>query len=176
MPGRLRARFSRSDVLTERPDFALVGILRVPQLHGSPGRAITRRIGYALAALAVHRAARVLDAALEPVDAGVQLVDAGAEAVLDLVDAGTQAVLELVDAGLDLDDARREPVLEARHAALQVGDDAQGRGEERHEGDEQLGIHGQHPFSVRSSWPDPRTDLGPDPATGGRARTAIASN
>ncbi|MFD9669610.1 potassium channel family protein [Rhodococcus sp. NPDC059968] len=52
MPGRLRARFTRSDVLTERPDFALVGILRVPQLHNSPGRAITRRIGYALAALA----------------------------------------------------------------------------------------------------------------------------
>ncbi len=52
MPGRLRARFSRSDVLTERPDFALVGILRVPQLHSSPGQAITRRIGYALAALA----------------------------------------------------------------------------------------------------------------------------
>jgi voltage-gated potassium channel len=52
MPGRLHARLRRSDVLTERPDFALVGILRVPQLHGSPGRAITRRIGYALAALA----------------------------------------------------------------------------------------------------------------------------
>ncbi|MDT2006928.1 potassium channel family protein [Rhodococcus opacus] len=51
MPGRLRARLSRSDVLTERPDFALVGILRVPQLHGGPSRAITRRIGYALAAL-----------------------------------------------------------------------------------------------------------------------------
>lgn len=52
MPSRLRARLSRSDVLTERPDFALVGILRVPQLHGSPAAAITRRIGYALAALA----------------------------------------------------------------------------------------------------------------------------
>ncbi|WP_159929572.1 potassium channel family protein [Rhodococcus sp. WAY2] len=52
MPGRLHARLRRSDVLTERPDFALVGILRVPQLHGSPWRAITRRIGYALAALA----------------------------------------------------------------------------------------------------------------------------
>ncbi|MFD6064142.1 potassium channel family protein [Rhodococcus wratislaviensis] len=52
MRGSLRARLSRSDVLTERPDFALVGILRVPQLHRSPVRAITRRIGYALAALA----------------------------------------------------------------------------------------------------------------------------
>ncbi|KOS53437.1 MULTISPECIES: potassium channel family protein [Rhodococcus] len=52
MPGRLRGRFSRSDVLTERPDFALVGILRVPQLQTSPSRAITRRVGYAVAALA----------------------------------------------------------------------------------------------------------------------------
>ncbi|KXF87696.1 potassium transporter Kef [Rhodococcus ruber Chol-4] len=52
MPGStLRARFSRSDTLTERPDFALVGILRVPQLQTSPGRAIVRRIGYALIAL-----------------------------------------------------------------------------------------------------------------------------
>ncbi|ATQ28401.1 potassium transporter Kef [Rhodococcus ruber Chol-4] len=51
MPGRLRGRFSRSDVLTERPDFALVGILRVPQLQTSPSRAITRRVGYAVAAL-----------------------------------------------------------------------------------------------------------------------------
>lgn len=53
MPSSLRARFSRSDVLTERPDFALVGILRVPQVQYSPGRAITRRIGYALTALAL---------------------------------------------------------------------------------------------------------------------------
>ncbi|MGX7731914.1 potassium channel family protein [Rhodococcus sp. 2H158] len=51
MPGRLRARFSRSDMLTERPDFALVGILRVPQLQTSPSRAITRRVGYAVVAL-----------------------------------------------------------------------------------------------------------------------------
>ncbi len=39
MPGRLRARFSRSDQLTERPDFALVGVLRVPQQQRSPRRA-----------------------------------------------------------------------------------------------------------------------------------------
>ncbi len=51
MPGRLRARFSRSDQLTERPDFALVGVLRVPEEQTSPGIAIARRIGYAFAAL-----------------------------------------------------------------------------------------------------------------------------
>lgn len=53
MPDRLRARFSRSDQLTERPDFALVGILRVPQMMTSPGRAVMRRIGYAVTALFV---------------------------------------------------------------------------------------------------------------------------
>ncbi|WP_039952152.1 MULTISPECIES: potassium channel family protein [Rhodococcus] len=53
MRGALRARLNRSDVLTERPDFALVGIVRVPQMQDSPGRAITRRIGYALTALAL---------------------------------------------------------------------------------------------------------------------------
>ena len=53
MPGRLRARFSRSDQLTERPDFALVGVLRVPQEQQSPGVAIARRIGYAVVALTV---------------------------------------------------------------------------------------------------------------------------
>ncbi len=51
MPGRLRARFSRSDQLTERPDFALVGVLRVPQEQQSPAVAIARRIGYAVIAL-----------------------------------------------------------------------------------------------------------------------------
>ncbi|NLV79664.1 MAG: potassium channel family protein [Rhodococcus sp.] len=51
MPDRLRARFSRSDQLTERPDFALVGVLKVPQSIASPERAIVRRIGYALGAL-----------------------------------------------------------------------------------------------------------------------------
>ncbi len=53
MPGSWRARFSRSGVRTERPDFALVGIVRVPQRQNRPGGAIARRIGYALTALAL---------------------------------------------------------------------------------------------------------------------------
>ncbi|MBC2587166.1 MULTISPECIES: TrkA family potassium uptake protein [Rhodococcus] len=53
MPARWRARLTGADVLTERPGFALVGVLRVPQLQTSPGRAIVRRIGYALIALAL---------------------------------------------------------------------------------------------------------------------------
>ncbi|MFV9429292.1 potassium channel family protein [Rhodococcus rhodochrous] len=53
MPGKLRVPLRRSDTLTDRPDFALVGVLRVPQELTSPGRAIVRRIGYALAALMV---------------------------------------------------------------------------------------------------------------------------
>lgn len=51
MPSRLRVPLRRSDTLTDRPDFALVGVLRVPEEQTSPGRAIVRRIGYALAAL-----------------------------------------------------------------------------------------------------------------------------
>ncbi|WP_241386786.1 potassium channel family protein [Rhodococcus sp. CH91] len=53
MAGRLRVPLRRSDTLTDRPDFALVGVLRVPKEQTSPGRAIARRIGYAVAALAV---------------------------------------------------------------------------------------------------------------------------
>ncbi|MGU3584023.1 potassium channel family protein [Rhodococcus sp. C26F] len=53
MPGKLRVPLGRPDTLTDRPDFALVGVLRVPQELTSPGRAIVRRIGYALAALMV---------------------------------------------------------------------------------------------------------------------------
>ncbi|WP_349536369.1 potassium channel family protein [Rhodococcus rhodochrous] len=53
MPGKLRVPLGRSDTLTDRPDFALVGVLRVPQELTSPSRAIVRRIGYALAALVV---------------------------------------------------------------------------------------------------------------------------
>ncbi|MCL2533067.1 MAG: potassium channel family protein [Nocardiaceae bacterium] len=53
MPGRLRGRFRNSDELTDRPDFALVGVLRVPQMQTSPSRAIARRVSYALAALAL---------------------------------------------------------------------------------------------------------------------------
>ncbi|MFF3181619.1 TrkA family potassium uptake protein [Rhodococcus sp. BUPNP1] len=48
-PGR---RAARPDALTDRPSFALTGIVRVPQRQASPGRAIVRRIGSALAALA----------------------------------------------------------------------------------------------------------------------------
>ncbi|CAM2945426.1 TrkA family potassium uptake protein [Prescottella defluvii] len=51
MPGRLSARFRNSDTLTDRPDFALVGVLKVPELQTSPARAIARRVSYALAAL-----------------------------------------------------------------------------------------------------------------------------
>ncbi|MEE2035047.1 potassium channel family protein [Rhodococcus chondri] len=53
MPGRWRTRFTGSDALTDQPDFALVGVVRVPQEQPSPGRAIARRIGYALTALAI---------------------------------------------------------------------------------------------------------------------------
>ncbi|MET0196985.1 MULTISPECIES: potassium channel family protein [Nocardiaceae] len=51
MAGRLRARLSAGDTLTDKPDFALVGVLRVPELQSSPWRAIYRRILIALAAL-----------------------------------------------------------------------------------------------------------------------------
>ncbi|KAF0962927.1 MULTISPECIES: potassium channel family protein [unclassified Rhodococcus (in: high G+C Gram-positive bacteria)] len=53
MAGRLRERLTRSDTLTDRPDFALVGVLRIPELQTSPARAIYRRVGIALAALAL---------------------------------------------------------------------------------------------------------------------------
>ncbi|WP_305092128.1 TrkA family potassium uptake protein [Prescottella sp. R16] len=53
MPGRLSARFRNSDTLTDRPDFALVGVLKVPELQTSPARAILRRVSYAIAALAL---------------------------------------------------------------------------------------------------------------------------
>lgn len=53
MPGRLSARFRNSDTLTDRPDFALVGVLKVPEMQTSPSRAIARRVSYALAALAL---------------------------------------------------------------------------------------------------------------------------
>ncbi|WP_072806666.1 potassium channel family protein [Rhodococcoides yunnanense] len=51
MAGRLRARMSDGDTLTDKPDFALVGVLRVPELQSSPWRAIYRRILVALGAL-----------------------------------------------------------------------------------------------------------------------------
>lgn len=51
MAGRLRARLNRSDILTDRPDFALVGVLRIPDTQTSPARAIYRRLAYAFVAL-----------------------------------------------------------------------------------------------------------------------------
>lgn len=53
MRGRLSARFRNSDTLTDQPDFALVGVLKVPEMQTSPSRAIVRRLSYALAALAL---------------------------------------------------------------------------------------------------------------------------
>lgn len=51
MAGRLRTRLNVGDTLTDRPDFALVGVLRVPELQSSPWRAIYRRVLIALGAL-----------------------------------------------------------------------------------------------------------------------------
>jgi voltage-gated potassium channel len=48
----LRRRSDGPDeALTSQPDFALVGVLRIPESHVSPGRAISRRIAIALCAL-----------------------------------------------------------------------------------------------------------------------------
>ena len=52
MAGKLRARLTRSEALTDQPDFALVGVLRIPQLQTSPARAIYKRVLIALGALA----------------------------------------------------------------------------------------------------------------------------
>lgn len=49
--GRLRARLSDSGALTDKPDFALVGVLRVPELESSPWRAIYKRVLMALGIL-----------------------------------------------------------------------------------------------------------------------------
>lgn len=51
MAGRLRARLNRSEALTDQPDFALVGVLKIPELQKSPARAIYKRVGIALGAL-----------------------------------------------------------------------------------------------------------------------------
>ncbi|CAM2789843.1 potassium channel family protein [Skermania piniformis] len=48
MPGRFRRRVDR---LTDLPDFALVGIVRVPELQTSPWRAISWRVLFALSLL-----------------------------------------------------------------------------------------------------------------------------
>ena len=50
MPGPLRRRL-RPDKLTELPDHALVGVVRIPEMASSPGRAISKRVLFALAAL-----------------------------------------------------------------------------------------------------------------------------
>ncbi|MCX5044596.1 potassium channel family protein [Aldersonia sp. NBC_00410] len=52
MSGRL-ARFRDFDRLTERPVFALVGILRIPEIETSPARAIAKRMGLALSLLLI---------------------------------------------------------------------------------------------------------------------------
>ncbi|MFE3290982.1 potassium channel family protein [Rhodococcus sp. NPDC059234] len=51
MAGKLRARLRNQDTLTNRPDFALVGVLRIPEALHSPGRAIFRRVMMAVAVL-----------------------------------------------------------------------------------------------------------------------------
>lgn len=48
--GRLRRRF-KEDELTDMPDHALVGVVRIPEMQSSPGRAISRRVIFALVAL-----------------------------------------------------------------------------------------------------------------------------
>ncbi len=48
MPSRLRRR---TDTLTERPDFALVGVIRIPEGQVSPVRAILSRVMVAVGAL-----------------------------------------------------------------------------------------------------------------------------
>lgn len=53
MAGKLRARLTRSDTLTERPDFRLVGVLKIPQHTTGPARAIGRRVLVAMATLAL---------------------------------------------------------------------------------------------------------------------------
>ncbi len=51
MAGKLRARFGSVEALTDRPDFALVGVLRIPEAQTSPWTAISRRVVVALGAL-----------------------------------------------------------------------------------------------------------------------------
>lgn len=47
---RLRRRFGGGD-LADGPDYALVGVVRIPELRQSPGRAIGKRVVFALIAL-----------------------------------------------------------------------------------------------------------------------------
>lgn len=50
MPGPIRRRL-RADDLTDMPDHALVGVVRIPEMQASPVRAISRRVLFALVAL-----------------------------------------------------------------------------------------------------------------------------
>src|SRR5271166_1194075 len=49
--GRFRRPGGPEEALTSQPDFALAGVLRIPESHVSPGRAISRRLALALLAL-----------------------------------------------------------------------------------------------------------------------------
>lgn len=50
MKSRLTRRL-RGEALSERPDYALVGVVRIPELQASPGRAIGKRVVFAIIAL-----------------------------------------------------------------------------------------------------------------------------
>ncbi|MBY4573307.1 potassium transporter Kef [Gordonia paraffinivorans] len=51
MRNRLRRRFGSGDELAGKPDYALVGVVRIPELEQSPARAIGRRVLWACLAL-----------------------------------------------------------------------------------------------------------------------------
>ncbi|MFW0792398.1 potassium channel family protein [Gordonia sp. CPCC 205515] len=51
MPSRLTRRLRPSSELEGRPDYALVGVVRIPELQQSPGRAIGKRVVFATVAL-----------------------------------------------------------------------------------------------------------------------------
>ncbi len=51
MRNRLRRRFGSGDELAGKPDDALVGVVRIPELEQSPARAIGRRVLWACLAL-----------------------------------------------------------------------------------------------------------------------------
>ena len=51
MRNRLRQRFRGGEQLSDRPDYDLVGVIRIPELQQSPGRAIGKRVIFATVAL-----------------------------------------------------------------------------------------------------------------------------
>ena len=61
MPGKLRRRLLDPDRLTDRPHFALVGVLRIPEAQTSPSRAITQRVVLAFVLLFVAATIVYLD-------------------------------------------------------------------------------------------------------------------